>query len=382
MTDAKQLAQIEFGIISGVGTVILLFLAFTLSYAQERIRDRCRIIKASKHKGKHVDWPIVFRSKWRFYFQHSPGVISCHQKQNFSAPVMVLITMNCKLAFSTPWFQRYAPCCLPYGALVIAVFLDHLHILLPCATFSLLKKILIFEDGGMCTAVLTDSDDHVLLSSPLKTLPTDIEANIKEEDESETGSNSEDSSDNSDCRESDIQMNYNNDNVQSSRFFHKMFSSISQWTASSYATTTTTKKAEPNNHCVIVDQCVCGLCDRPFQNRDNVCESNSPNCSHLFHHDCIASWICIQNCCPSCSEPFVVLNMSNSTQLASERVMHEDWEVESTSDVQLEARFCFWCVWNNACQIQIQFWCICEFRYFGLWTYVVSWKVCDHFLKS
>lgn len=170
------------------------------------------------------------------------------------------------------------------------------------------QMILTLEDGTMCTVVSTFGTDSIFSLSPLKAVPTDIEANILTEDVGETENTSQGTSNSTEYNGSNNQMHSDN-NALSSRKLHKKLSSLSQSTSSS--STTTTAEAN-NNESLQVHQSVCPLCIRPFEHGDKVCESSSPRCSHLFHHDCIASWISLQNSCPCCAEPFVVLNMADS----------------------------------------------------------------------
>jgi len=51
----------------------------------------------------------------------------------------------------------------------------------------------------------------------------------------------------------------------------------------------------------------CTLCHKAFEKGEDVVESTNPRCIHMFHQDCIASWLPYQNTCPTCSETFVVL---------------------------------------------------------------------------
>jgi Ring finger domain len=182
------------------------------------------------------------------------------------------------------------------------------HLYLPCPARHA-QMILTLEDGSMCTTVLTSSTTTGSISSstPPKAVPTDIEANIVAEDVGEMQHTSEGTSDSTECKANNNQM-CPHSNALPSRKLHKMFSSLSQSTTAS----NTTAEEENNKEILQVHQSVCPLCIRPFEHRDHVCESSSPRCSHLFHHDCIASWISLQNSCPCCAEPFVVLDTSDS----------------------------------------------------------------------
>lgn len=54
---------------------------------------------------------------------------------------------------------------------------------------------------------------------------------------------------------------------------------------------------------------VCRLCNMEFHSGDDIGESSNPRCKHIFHKHCITAWLPYQNTCPTCSEPFVILNM-------------------------------------------------------------------------
>jgi hypothetical protein len=50
----------------------------------------------------------------------------------------------------------------------------------------------------------------------------------------------------------------------------------------------------------------CPICLTVFENGDQVCQSNHPDsCSHVFHSECIKSWLIDHGECPMCREPFL-----------------------------------------------------------------------------
>jgi hypothetical protein len=44
----------------------------------------------------------------------------------------------------------------------------------------------------------------------------------------------------------------------------------------------------------------CTICFNPYQEGDEICWSNNPNCSHMFHKDCIGEWLMRADECPCC----------------------------------------------------------------------------------
>jgi hypothetical protein len=44
----------------------------------------------------------------------------------------------------------------------------------------------------------------------------------------------------------------------------------------------------------------CAICLYNFENHDQVCESNNPECKHVFHEECLASWLLKHKDCPIC----------------------------------------------------------------------------------
>lgn len=53
--------------------------------------------------------------------------------------------------------------------------------------------------------------------------------------------------------------------------------------------------------------CACAICNKDYQVGQPVYESNNPECGHVFHKNCMDSWLEIQNNCPTCNRPFALL---------------------------------------------------------------------------
>jgi Ring finger domain len=52
------------------------------------------------------------------------------------------------------------------------------------------------------------------------------------------------------------------------------------------------------------DKC-CSICLAHFESNELVAMSNNVNCKHIFHKDCITSWLVKQDGCPFCRRPYL-----------------------------------------------------------------------------
>ena len=50
---------------------------------------------------------------------------------------------------------------------------------------------------------------------------------------------------------------------------------------------------------------VCGICLEAYQTGDQVCLSYNEDCEHVFHKDCIMSWLVNHEDCPNCRASFL-----------------------------------------------------------------------------
>ena len=49
----------------------------------------------------------------------------------------------------------------------------------------------------------------------------------------------------------------------------------------------------------------CAICLERFENGDDVCYSNDPQCTHIFHRECVFEWLLKNNGCPCCRRSFL-----------------------------------------------------------------------------
>ena len=52
----------------------------------------------------------------------------------------------------------------------------------------------------------------------------------------------------------------------------------------------------------------CALCSRRL-GEEELYESNNPQCCHCFHAECMEKWLEIQNTCPTCNQPFLLMTV-------------------------------------------------------------------------
>lgn len=50
----------------------------------------------------------------------------------------------------------------------------------------------------------------------------------------------------------------------------------------------------------------CAICLAPYENGQQVCESNNMSCKHIFHSECMLSWLRKHNECPCCRKIFLL----------------------------------------------------------------------------
>ncbi|CAB9523135.1 expressed unknown protein [Seminavis robusta] len=160
-----------------------------------------------------------------------------------------------------------------------------------------IKKYMILDDGVISATLGSMTSMSCSLPPGATRVPIDVETGNKD-DISVSESISEDSDNNVGNKNSDKRSRSHPKKLD------RMFSSLSTFTGSSETIKSKKNLGNRTHHSV------CELCEKNFVNGDDVCESSSPRCNHVFHHECIASWISFQNACPCCSEPFVVMNMS------------------------------------------------------------------------
>jgi len=53
------------------------------------------------------------------------------------------------------------------------------------------------------------------------------------------------------------------------------------------------------------DRPLCAICVAPYQIGEEICSSNNPQCTHIFHKDCIQGWLMVHHQCPFCRKPFL-----------------------------------------------------------------------------
>lgn len=52
----------------------------------------------------------------------------------------------------------------------------------------------------------------------------------------------------------------------------------------------------------------CAICLEQFQNGDNVCSSQNPNCDHVYHVSCILDWLLKSQECPCCRRNYLSID--------------------------------------------------------------------------
>lgn len=50
----------------------------------------------------------------------------------------------------------------------------------------------------------------------------------------------------------------------------------------------------------------CSICLEAYKSGDEVCLSHNDDCDHVFHKDCIVSWLIQHDDCPNCRAVFVI----------------------------------------------------------------------------
>lgn len=50
----------------------------------------------------------------------------------------------------------------------------------------------------------------------------------------------------------------------------------------------------------------CAICLSKYKIHQQVCESNNMSCLHVFHSDCMSSWLLKHNECPMCRERYLL----------------------------------------------------------------------------
>ena len=53
-------------------------------------------------------------------------------------------------------------------------------------------------------------------------------------------------------------------------------------------------------------QKVCGICLEIYNAGDDLCFSHNNECDHVFHKNCIMSWLIQHDDCPNCRATFIV----------------------------------------------------------------------------
>ena len=49
----------------------------------------------------------------------------------------------------------------------------------------------------------------------------------------------------------------------------------------------------------------CSICFLRYDPHTLVCQSNDPNCPHVFHKECMESWLLKHDLCPICRRPYL-----------------------------------------------------------------------------
>jgi NACalpha-BTF3-like transcription factor len=73
----------------------------------------------------------------------------------------------------------------------------------------------------------------------------------------------------------------------------------------------------------------CTICFNPYKEKDEICWSNNPNCSHMFHKDCIGEWLMRADECPCCRLDYMQPRVADDEEEGSGNIC----EASGTSEV-------------------------------------------------
>jgi hypothetical protein len=88
-------------------------------------------------------------------------------------------------------------------------------------------------------------------------------------------------------------------------------------------------------------QWLCSICLAEYQERDEICWSQNPDCMHVFHYRCIEAWLLKCDTCPCCRSNFLStaevakVNLQNSND--SNRTREEENQVHSDQETEVSA---------------------------------------------
>jgi hypothetical protein len=50
----------------------------------------------------------------------------------------------------------------------------------------------------------------------------------------------------------------------------------------------------------------CAICLGNYKRHQKVCESSNPACTHIFHEECMVSWLMKHHTCPICGQIYII----------------------------------------------------------------------------
>jgi Ring finger domain len=77
---------------------------------------------------------------------------------------------------------------------------------------------------------------------------------------------------------------------------------------------------------------ICAICLAPYVVGDEICWSRNPECTHVFHHECIEHWLYKHDDCPVCRAVYITTSYENdsSNPAVSNRAQHYGARTTST----------------------------------------------------